>query len=240
MKVAMMQPTFLPWQGYFELIYQADRFIFLDDFQFSVQSFHQRNRLFVNRDQVDWYTVPIKKSNAFGVSLNNAKFDESRNWRKKLVNRLQQNYSRSSFFNDVYPLMSEIIIGEETNLSTLNIRLIKAIVEMFEWDVEWKLSSQLPTKATRSERVLELLQWCGASHYYSSEGALKYMKEDGVFPVSDLEVLFQKFHIENYPQKNSSNGFIPSLSALDALFNVGPEETARLITNNNNKWEMWK
>ena len=65
MKVAMMQPTFLPWQGYFELIYQADCFIFLDDFQFSVQSYHQRNRLFVNRDQVGWYTVPVKKSNAF-------------------------------------------------------------------------------------------------------------------------------------------------------------------------------
>ena len=61
MNVAMMQPTFLPWLGYFQLIYKSDIFIFLDDFQFSVQSYHQRNKLFVNQDQVDWYTVPIKK-----------------------------------------------------------------------------------------------------------------------------------------------------------------------------------
>jgi len=240
MKVAMMQPTFLPWQGYFELIYQADCFIFLDDFQFSVQSYHQRNRLFVNSDQVDWYTIPVKKSNAFGGSLNNTKFDESRNWRKKLVKRLQQNYSKTPFYNDIYPLISKIIIDQVDDLSTLNIKLIKEIVKLFEWDVEWKLSSSLPSNATRSKRVLELLRWCGASHYYSSGGASEYMKEDNVFPVSDLEVFFQRFHVESYPQRNSSNGFIPSLSVLDALFNVGPAETARLITNNNNHWDVWK
>ena len=240
MKVAMMQPTFLPWQGYFELIYQADCFIFLDDFQFSVQSYHQRNRLFINRDQVGWYTVPIKKSNAFGVSLNNAKFDDSKNWRKKMLARLEQNYSKTPFYNDVYPLVMKILSYQDGDLSSLNIKLIKEIVELFEWDVEWRLSSNLQTKATRSERVLELLRWCGASQYYSSGGALEYMKEDGVFPVADLEVFFQRFHIEAYPQKNSSNEFIPSLSVLDALFNVGPAETARIITNNNNHWDTWK
>ena len=240
MKVAMMQPTFLPWQGYFELIYQADCFIFLDDFQFSVQSYHQRNRLFVNRDQVDWYTIPVKKSNVFGVSLNSTNFDESKNWRKKLLTRLQQNYSKTSFYKDIYPLVSEIIAEEVNDLSTLNINLIKGFVKLFGWDVEWKLSSSLPTEAVRSERVLELLRWCGASRYYSSGGALEYMKEDGVFPVADVEVLFQRFHTESYPQRNSSNGFIPSLSALDALFNVGPAETARLITNKDNQWDIWK
>jgi len=238
MKVAMMQPTFLPWQGYFELIYKADCFIFLDDFQFSVQSFHQRNRLFVNVDQVDWYTVPVKKANAFGCSLNNTKFDESRNWRKKLVKRLQQNYSKTPFYNDIYPLISKIIIDQVDDLSTLNIKLIKAIVKLFEWDVEWRVSSGLPTNTKRSERVLELLHWCNASRYYAAAGSAEYMKEDDVFPIANLEVLFQRFQIESYPQKNSSNEFIPNLSVVDALFNIGPAETARLITNNNH-WDTW-
>jgi len=235
-----MQPTFIPWLGYFELIYQSECFIFLDDFQFSVQSYHQRNRLFINRDQVGWYTVPIKKSNAFGVSLNSAEFDESRNWRKKMLRSLEQNYSKTPFYNDVYPLISKILSYQVNNLSSLNIKLIKEIVELFEWDVEWRLSSDFQTQAIRSERVLELLRWCGASHYYSSAGALEYMKEEGIFPVSDLEVLFQRFHLEAYPQINSSNDFFPSLSVLDALFNVGPSETALLITNNNNHWDTWK
>lgn len=240
MKIAMMQPSFLPWQGYFELIYQADCFIFLDDFQFSVQSFHQRNRLFVNRDQVDWYTVPVKKSNAFGKSLNNTNFDNSRNWQKKMLARLKQNYSKTPYYVSIFPVVSEILNCHLTNLSTLNIKLIKAFVELFEWEKEWKLSSTYPSEAKRSERVLELLRWCNASHYYSSAGALEYMKEDGVFPVSDLKVLFQRFHIEKYPQMGSSRDFFPSLSILDALFNIGPERTAQFITNKKNRWDIWE
>ena len=61
-KVAMMQPTFLPWQGFFELILKSDKFIFLDDFQLSVQSHQTRNKLFVGKNQVGYYLVPIQKS----------------------------------------------------------------------------------------------------------------------------------------------------------------------------------
>jgi len=240
MKIAMMQPTFLPWQGYFELIYQADCFIFLDDFQYSVQGYHRRNQLFVNTDQIGWYTVPVKKSQAFGANLNSVMIDESRNWRKKMLTRLQQNYSKTLFFNDIYPTINKIINDKVDNLADLNILLIKAIVELFDWKIEWKLSSSLTTKNTRSERVLDLLRWRSASQYYSARGALEYMQEDGVFPVSDIEVLFQNFHMESYSQKKSSKGFVPSLSVLDALFNIGPVETARLISNGTSHWDEWK
>lgn len=239
MNVAMMQPTFLPWQGYFELIYKADCFIFLDDFQLSFQSFHQRNRLFVNRDQVGWYTIPIKKSNAFGVSLNNTSFDESRDWRKKMIKRIEQNYSKTSFYKDIFPLVNKILYEKYDNLSTLNINLIKMVVDTFEWDIEWKLSSSYPSKLKRSERLLELLKWSGASNYYSPQGAAEYMKEEGIFPVPDMKVFFQKFYMEPYPQKSSTNEFFSSLSVLDALFNIGPEKTSKLITNSKNKWDLW-
>ena len=61
MKVAMMQPTFLPWLGFFELIYQSERFVLGDDSQYSHASYHQRNRLFVQAGQVGWFTVPVQK-----------------------------------------------------------------------------------------------------------------------------------------------------------------------------------
>lgn len=240
MNIAMMQPTFLPWLGYFQLIYKSDIFVFLDDFQFSFQSYHQRNKLFVNQDQIDWYTVPIKKSSSFGVSINAAFFDESRNWRKKLGRRLEKNYFKTSFFSKIYPLIGDIIMNEKSNLSTLNIKLIKAVVKLFDWDVKWEFSSKYPSKAIRSERVLELLKHYRAKHYYSPIGAMQYLKDDGIFPVSNLDISFQNFHIKKYPQKNSSSEFFPSLSVLDALFNVGPEETIKLINNESNKWEKWK
>ena len=114
---------------------------------------------------------------------------------------------------------------------------MKFIVNLFDWHTDWKLSSDYVTTSKRSRRVLELLRWCEATHYYSSSGALEYMNEEGVFPVEDIEVLFQNFHIKHYPQMGSTQDFFPSLSILDALFNVGPEETAKLITNDNNYWD---
>ena len=81
-KVAMMQPSFLPWQGLFELIYKSDKFIFLDDFQFSVQSHHTRNKLFINKNKVDYYNVPVQKSKFFEANLNVVKPVDNNQWKK--------------------------------------------------------------------------------------------------------------------------------------------------------------
>src|SRR5208283_1652582 len=103
MRVAMMQPTFLPWQGFFELIYQSERFIFLDDFQFSARSYHQRNRLFSHPNRIDWYTVPIQKSVSFGPSIDKVTIMESIPWRSKMWKGIRHNYSRAKYYDAIAP-----------------------------------------------------------------------------------------------------------------------------------------
>ena len=110
MKVAMMQPTFLPWIGYFELLACCDKFIILDDFQFVYQSFHSKNKLFVNINTVDWYTVPIDKKNSFEQPLNIVKIKESIPWRKKFWKRIENNYSKSSYFDEFKESIKDIIL----------------------------------------------------------------------------------------------------------------------------------
>ena len=105
MKIAMMQPTFLPWQGFFGLVNAADLFIYLDDFQFSVQSYHQRNRLFANFNQVDWFTVPINKSLSFGKPLNSVVINYELPWQKKILTRIRHNYCKSHFYKEIYDLL---------------------------------------------------------------------------------------------------------------------------------------
>jgi hypothetical protein len=239
MKVAMMQPAFLPWQGYFELIYYSDCFIFLNDFQFSVQSHHQRNRLFTNHNQVDWYTVPVVKSSSFGANLDCVVINEAAPWRKKILNRLQHNYSRAAFFGDIFPIIEKCLGPRTINLADLNITFIRSVIELFGWKRELRLSSNFKTEATRSNRVLDLLRWCNATEYYSAHGAFRYMLEDSLFPMADLEILFQDFVPATYPQIGSPEKFIPSLSVLDALFNIGPTETARIITSGTQGWKKW-
>lgn len=238
MKVAMMQPAFMPWQGFFELIASADVFIFLDDFQFSSQSYQQRNRLFVNRGQVDWYTVPIEKS-SFREPLNRARINETVHWRPRMLKRLQQNYSKAPYFKDIFPSLENWLMQEAVSLAEQNMELIFILCKHLGLTPEFRRSSQLGSRAERSERVLELLRWSGASSYYCARGSFPYMATDGVFPASSVKVLFQNFQPKPYRQVGGQEGFMPFLSVVDALLNVGSVATAELVQTGTGHWNSW-
>lgn len=240
MNVAMMQPTFMPWQGFFELIYKSDVFILLDDFQFSVQSYHQRNRLFVNKGQVGWYSVPVQKSVSFKSPLNQTKINETTPWRMKMWKRIQQNYSKSSYYYDVAPLIEKWLLTKEESLAAQNIAFIKLVCSLLDFHREFRLSSQYPSETKRSKRIIELLRWCKAHRYFCAKGSFGYMLEDGIFPTHDIEVLFQEFQIKAYSQVGATDSFVPYLSILDALLNVGPEKTLELIINGTQRWLTWE
>lgn len=239
MDVAMMQPAFMPWQGYFGLIDKSEIFIFLDDFQFSVQSYHQRNRLFVNRGQVDWCTVPVLKSISFKAPLNETKINETVPWRKKMWRRIQNNYSKTFYYSQVAPHVERWFLNKAESLASQNIEFIKMVCNLLGIKRDFRLSSQLPSKAVRSSRVLELLKWCNAKRYFSAKGAFSYMLEDGVFPADGIEVFFQNYQHKSYEQVGAKDGFVPFLSILDAMFNTGCEETLNLITSRDQKWLSW-
>lgn len=239
MNVAMMQPSFLPWQGYFELILKSDIFIFLDDFQFSVQSYHQRNRLFINRDQADWCTVPVKKSVSFKAPLNQVKINEDTGWREKMWKRIQINYSKALYYKEISPWIETWILEPSDNISSQNIAFIKYVSSLLDYRGEFRLSSEMSSSKARSERVEELLRWCGADTYYCAKGSFGYMLEDGVFPLQDISVCFQDFQPAPYDQVGSTKGFLPFLSILDALMNIGPQKTREYVINGTKKWLLW-
>lgn len=239
MRVAMMQPSFLPWQGFFELIYQSERFIFLDDFQFSVQSYHQRNRLFSNPGQVDWFTVPIRKSNCFKLTLNNVEIMDKIPWRSKMLKRIRQNYSKASFYEEIAPVIEASLTSSERSLGENNLKLIMTLCGILNLDREFRLSSELPSESRRSKRVMELLRWCEADEYYCARGSFEYMREDGLFPVDNINILFQDFKPRVYPQVGNQGTFQPYLSIIDALMNIGPDQTMNLIVNGTEVWRNW-
>ena len=239
MKVAMMQPSFLPWQGFFELVYKSERFVILDDFQFSVQSYHQRNRLFVNKGQVDWYTVPVQKRNSFGVALKDTIINENAPWRVKMWKRIQQNYSKTNFYSLVGPVVQEWLHKKAESLATHNIDFIMLVCDLLGLKREFVLSSKFSSISSKSERVAELLRLNSASSYYCARGSFDYMAADGLFPLSNVTVYFQDFQPKNYPQIGSPKDFIPNLSVLDALMNIGPERTVELIAHGTTNWWSW-
>lgn len=242
MRISMMQPVFMPWQGLFELIIKCDIFIFLDDFQFSYQSFDQRNKFFVNKGQVDWYTVPVHKALSFKSQYNFVKPNYDIPWPDKIWKRIQNNYSKASFFDEFAEPIKKWLYTEWESLSSLNISFIKLVCDSFKITLpEFRLSSQCSkvSDLKRSERVFGLLRWCGADSYLSAHGSFRYMYEDGVFPVKDIELLFQDFQPRPYQQIGSTDKFIPYLSAIDALMNIGPNSTLNLIMTGTERWLTW-
>jgi hypothetical protein len=235
----MMQPTFLPWAGFFGLISTCDLFVFGDDYQFSAGSFHQRNALFRNLDERAWMTVPMQKRKSKGLPLNEAQIAEEPPWREKMWKRISNAYRTTPFYAGVAPPIEHWLLTPAASLAEQNIAFIRVACELMELKREFRLSSQRNTGVPRSERVVDLLRWCDATVYLCARGSFNYMYEDGVFPVEGVEVLFQNFQPPAYPQTAAREKFVPYLSVLDMLFNVGPAAARELIERHSTKWLTW-
>ena len=99
----IMQPTYLPWLGYFDLIRQSDIFVFLNDVQFSKQSWQVKNRI-KNLSEELMITIPVKKS-SLSTKIDMVLIDNTKNWKKKHLKSIYLAYKKSEFFDEIYPIM---------------------------------------------------------------------------------------------------------------------------------------
>ena len=238
MKLAMMQPTFLPWQGYFALLRAADQFVYLDDFQFCRSTFHHRNRVIYPGGRADWITVPVSRAAGLGTPIAGAAPAIAEPWLSKTLGSLRQSYAKCAHFVALYPPLEALLQRPHASLADLNIALIDWMRDLLGIHTPCARSSALAVTGQRSARVLAILRHFGADTYLSARGAFGYMREDGIFPVPDVQVCFQRFTPPPYPQRQV-NDFVPYLSALDALFQVGPAGTLALLDQGQGAYDDW-
>jgi hypothetical protein len=119
-----MQPTYLPWLGYFDLIRSVDHFVIYDHVQFEKQSWQQRNRI-RNKDGEIMLTVPVRHESGLERTLRDVKIDYSRNILDKHLKSIQLSYSKTNNFKTIFPLLEEIYNQHKVFLYELNIELIK-------------------------------------------------------------------------------------------------------------------
>ena len=153
---SVMQPTYVPWAGFFNLIAKSDVFVFLDDVQFQKNSWHNRNRLLVNH-KPHWLTVPVK-SNKLNQTIKETEIDVTKHWRKKHRKILQQTYSKHPFASDMLEICSEIEKDKITHLADLNIHLILWILEKLEVNTEIFVSSKMSLEGKRTTRLISILK----------------------------------------------------------------------------------
>lgn len=224
MKVAIAQPTYLPWLGYFDLIDQVDTFVLLDTVQFEKQSWQQRNRIKTPAG-LQWLTVPVKIKGRSTQLIGEVEIAEPK-FCKKHLNMVHAHYRTTSYFKEFFPQLSEILNEScRGGLAALNFRLIEWLRVSMGITVPLVLSSALKVEGKRSALNLAICEKLGATKYYSALGSAVYLLSDeDLFTQRGIEVYFQNYLHPEYQQRFAP--FCPHASTLDLIFNEGPRSLA--------------
>jgi hypothetical protein len=217
-KVVILQSNYIPWKGYFDLVNDADVFVFYDDVQYTKNDWRNRNKIMTPHGP-RWITIPT------GIDANRLICEVVLNdasWQKKHWETIRQNYVRAPYFKLYRPFFEQIYLAQEwTNLAQLNQHLIKSISQdllgvwtAFDDSRNYQLSGH------RLERLLDLVTKSGATHYISGPAAKSYIDEQE-FKRIGVELIWKDY--SGYPEYVQGKlQFEHGVSILDALFNLGP------------------
>ena len=220
MKLAISQPTYLPWHGYFGLIDFVDEFVFLENVQFSKRSWQQRNK--IRDDKGEFYlTLPVKSKNKYYQKIYEVELDNFYETKKKHLESIRLNYSNSKFFNLYFPNFEEIMSQDFNKLSDLNKSLILYFCKELKINTKISTDKDYTFQTQNIEYLKDICIKKNCSRYISTEGSKMYFKELNSFPNSDIKIKYFQFKEEKYLQCYSK--FIPKLSIIDLLFNLGPD-----------------
>jgi len=221
MRIAISQPTYLPWIGYLDLIDQVDTFVLLDNVQFERQSWQQRNRIKTPRG-LQWLTVPVRFRGRFGQLINEVEIRDYEFWRNHL-RAIELNYRRAPFFDDYFEKLSsglEIKSSATALIADLDIRLLEWFMDVLGIRTRLVLSSHLKLPGRRTELLANICNSLGEKHYVSPLGSAAYLlQEIDVLREKSIDVVFQHYQHPEYRQLFPP--FCPYASTIDLIFNEG-------------------
>ena len=215
-KVAIHQPNYLPWMGFFQKMALADIFVILDTVQFSKDSYTQRTKIRTKEGWI-WLTIPIEKKYYF-KPIKNIHLPQDKKWLKRHKMSIISNYSKCKFVDDEF--VNEYYSGKFEKLQQFNERGIFYLKDKFRIKTEIVRASELDIvdNLKSTDLLADIVKKVGGDVYISGSGGEKYMDE-GKFLMNDVKLEYFEFKALEYPQR--WDGFEPYMSAIDLLFNVG-------------------
>jgi hypothetical protein len=232
MIVAIHQPNFFPWLGYFDKLSKADQFIILDDAQFSKTggTWSNRVRCLVG-GEAKWLTAPVDRASRSGRPYQAVRFDSAVDWREKIIRTIEQSYRKADRFEESMPLLSGLLEYADHNLVAYNLNAILEIAAILDVDrSKITRSSALNIQSTGTDRLIQLTKAVGGTVYLCGGGAGGY-QQDELFADAGIELSYQEFQQVPYRQVGSPNAFVPGLSIIDCLLNIGAEGTRQMLSN---------
>ena len=217
--VVVLQSNYIPWKGYFDLIHDADLFIFYDDLQFTKNDWRNRNKI-KTPNGTEWITIPVgtdKHRLICEVEIKDS------TWQTKHWKTLQQHYGKTPYFASYKAFFEDVYLGRQWgNLSVLNQYLIQTISsDLLNLKTEFRDSREYSLSGQKLERLLDLVIKSGADRYVSGLAAKDYI-EPSCFTEAGIELVWKDYSgFPEYPQRFPP--FEHGVSILDILFNVGPD-----------------
>lgn len=220
MIVAIHQPNYLPYLGFFDKMRKSDRFVVYDDAQFEKGEFQHRNRIRIYHGW-KWLTVPVEKKH---IPINEIRIKNEVStwkgvkWADAHLKDIRDNYKDTPYYSDYEKEIKRTYEKKYEKLVELNMDLINFLKKGFDIDVEIVFSSKLRFTSKSTERLVEIVEALGGDVYLSGPKGGDYL-DVSLFEKKGIKVEFQDFKHPVYKQRYE--GFIPNMSAIDALFNIG-------------------
>lgn len=217
-RVAIMQPTYLPWSGYFGLMHSVDLFIFLDSVQFARRSWQQRNQIKTSNG-AQWLTVPVNSKGKRDQRIDEVEIDPTGQFAAAHTRAIELNYRKGAAYSVVAPEILSELNRPYLKLADLTVGLALKIQAMLGIETPVLRSSAMSGEGTKADLLASLCREVGATEYVSPPGSQEYLDESEAFRRSGIPVRYFKFQHPAYPQLYGD--FLPYMSCIDMLFNCG-------------------
>lgn len=220
MKTVILQPSYIPWRGYFHQIQKADLFVFYDCVQYDKHGWRNRN-LIKTIQGSQWLTIPVDTKGCVseGKEIKDIPIIWDSPWNDKHLKSIQQNYCKSPFYKKYQPLLEQIYSRKDALLSDFTCASTELIArELGISHTKFIRSSELNAEGSKTDRLIGILKKVGATHYISGPSAANYIEREK-FEEGGISLEFMTYDYPDYPQLHGD--FQPQVSILDLLLNVG-------------------
>lgn len=226
MQIAVLQPSFIPWLGYFDQIARTDAFVFLDDVQYTRRDWRNRNRIRTPSGWM-WLTVPVQTRGKFDQSLLETRIDHSTDWRTKHLQALRHNYARAPYFDLVFPELENTYKKDSAMLVDFCLEMLAVINKMLGLQPVTHRSSELNIEGQKADKILSICKALNADEYLTGDLARDYL-DASEFGSQNISLKYQNYVHPEYRQHHPE--FYSHLSVVDLLFNEGPD-SLKILTS---------
>lgn len=220
MRVAIMQPTYLPWSGYFGLMQSVDLFIFLDSVQFAKRSWQQRNQIKTPQGSL-WLTIPVLSKGKQEQTIREVVINQDSDFSSQHKKAIELNYRKAKFFDDHAKTLLKKLQEPAKYMVEVTLGMIHEMKSALGITTQTALSSKLKAQGAKADLLAALCREVGATEYISPPGSREYLEESRAFKAIGIRVSYFNFHHPEYSQLFGP--FLPFMSCVDLLFNCGPD-----------------